>query len=300
MEIKIGLVGLGKMGANLAKNMKDHHIDVVAFNRTLDKVKEIEESGIEGAYSLEELVNKLVSPKIIWLMIPAGKPVDDTIDKLLPMLDEGDIIIDGGNSKYKDTLRRYKLLRDHGIHLVDAGTSGGTEGARNGACMMVGGDSEVVENLEPTFKALCVENGYGHMGPAGAGHFVKMIHNGVEYGMMQAIGEGFEILQQSRFDLDMEQVSRVWNNGSIISGYLMQMTEQAFREDPMLENILGIVDSSGEGLWTVEEALELQVPASVITQALFTRYRSKQQDTFSGKVVAAQRNQFGGHYIHKK
>lgn len=300
MKIKIGLIGLGKMGANLAKNMKDHQIDVVAFNRTYDKVKEIEEYGVEGAYSLEELVKKLVSPKIVWLMIPAGKPVDETIDKLLPMLEEGDIIIDGGNSKYKDTLQRYEMLKDHGIHLIDAGTSGGTDGARNGACMMVGGEREVIETLEPTFEALCVENGYGHMGPSGAGHFVKMIHNGVEYGMMQAIGEGFEILQQSRFDLDMEQVSRVWNNGSIIEGYLMQMTEQAFKEDPMLENILGIIDSSGEGLWTVEEALNLQVPAPVITQSLFTRYRSKQQDTFSGKVVAAQRNQFGGHYIHKK
>lgn len=298
--MRIGLIGLGKMGANLAKNMKDNNIDVVVYNRTVDKVKEVEEYGVEGAYSLEELVSKLTSPKVLWLMIPAGKPVDDTIEKLLPMLDEGDIIIDGGNSKYKDTLVRYKELREHGISLIDAGTSGGTDGARNGACMMVGGDDEVVSLLAPTFEALCVENGYGHMGPAGAGHFVKMVHNGIEYGMMQAVGEGFEILQESRFDLDYEQVSTVWNNGSIIAGYLMEMTERAFKQDPVLENSLGIIDSSGEGLWTVEEALELQVPAPVITQSLFTRYRSKQQDTFSGKVVAAQRNQFGGHYLHKK
>lgn len=298
--MKIGLIGLGKMGANLAKNMVDHDIEVIGFNRTADKTKELESYGIQGAYSVEELVGALESPKVVWLMIPAGQPVDDMIETLIPMLNSGDIIVDGGNSKYKHTLSRYKRLQEHGISLVDAGTSGGVEGARYGACMMVGGDKETVSYLEPTFKALCVEGGYGHMGPSASGHYVKMIHNGVEYGMMQAIGEGFEILQESRFDLDYEQVASVWNNGSIITGYLMEMTQRAFKEDPVLDNVLGIMDSSGEGLWTIEEALELQVPASVITQSLYTRYRSKQQDTFSGKVVAAQRNQFGGHYLHKK
>lgn len=298
--MKIGLIGLGKMGANLAKNMKDQGVDLIAFNRTPEKTKEIEEYGVKGAYSLEELVGYLEAPRVVWLMIPAGQPVDDNIELLLPLLEEGDIIVDGGNSNYKDTLVRHKALKEQGIHFIDAGTSGGTDGARNGACMMVGGDPEPVKYLDKVFESLCVKDGYGYMGAPAAGHYVKMVHNGVEYGMMQAIGEGFEILQESRFDLDMEQVSRVWNNGSIIQGYLMKMTEQAFKEDPSLEQITGIMDSSGEGLWTVQEALDLQVPAAVISQALYTRYRSKQQDTFSGKVVAAQRNQFGGHYVHRK
>lgn len=299
-NVKIGLVGLGKMGANLAKNMVDNNIEVIGYNRSIEKVKELEGYGVKGAYSLEELVKGLDKPRVVWLMIPAGKPVDDNLDYLIEMLDEGDIIIDGGNSNYKDTLARYERLKALGIQFIDAGTSGGTDGARHGACMMVGGESEPVAYLEEVFKALCVENGYGYMGSPAAGHYVKMVHNGIEYGMMQAIGEGFEILQESRFDLDMEQVSRVWDNGSIIQGYLMKMTENAFKEDPILEQITGIVDSSGEGLWTVQEALELQVPAPIITGALYTRYRSKQNDTFSGKVVAAQRNQFGGHYVHRK
>lgn len=299
-EFTIGLIGLGKMGGNLALNMRDHHINVVAYNRTPHKTEGLGKYGVQGVFSLEGLLEELGDHKVIWLMIPAGKGVDDMIDQLIPLLGRGDIIIDGGNSKYKDTLRRYERLKEKGLHLVDVGTSGGTEGARNGACMMVGGDGEVVKTLEEIFMAVCVKDGYQYMGKAGSGHFVKMVHNGIEYGMMQAIGEGFEILESSKFQLDYEKVAKVWNNGSIIQGYLMEVTERAFKESPRLDGITGIVDSSGEGLWTVEEALELGVPAPVITQSLFVRYRSKQQDTFSGKVLAAQRNQFGGHEVHKK
>ncbi len=296
----IGLVGLGRMGSNLALNMQDHNVNVIVYNRTPSRTKALTQYGIHGAYTLEELVSKLDSKKVVWLMIPAGKIVDEIIGRLIPMLNEGDIVIDGGNSNYQDTLRRYEALKQRGVHFIDVGTSGGTLGARNGACMMVGGDLEAVEYVEPIFAAICVKDGYQYLGRAGAGHFVKMVHNGIEYGMMQAIGEGFEILETSPYALDLEKVARVWNNGSIIQGYLMEVTEKAFRESPKLDDIRGIVDSSGEGLWTVQEALALGVPAPVITQSLFVRYRSKQDDTFSGKVVAAQRKQFGGHAVHKK
>ncbi|MDT8717644.1 decarboxylating 6-phosphogluconate dehydrogenase [Clostridium sp. 19966] len=295
----IGLIGLGKMGFNLALNMRDHGHRVVAFNRSPEKVKEAEAENITGAYSLEELVQKLPEKKIIWLMVPAGAPVDEMIEKLIPLISKGDLIIDGGNSFYKDTLRRYDYLKGLGIKFADVGTSGGTSGARYGACTMFGADDDVAEIIEPLLKDISVENGYLHAGRVGSGHFVKMVHNGVEYGMMQAIGEGFDILENSRFDLDLEKVAKVWNNGSVIRGWLMELAEDAFKKDKKLDAIKGIMYSSGEGLWTVQEALELKVPAPVITESLIMRYRSEQQDTFTGKVVAALRNGFGGHAVAK-
>ncbi|SNS58755.1 6-phosphogluconate dehydrogenase [Anaerovirgula multivorans] len=298
--MEIGIIGLGKMGYNLALNIKDHHYRVVAYNRSHEKIKEAEAEGLIGAYSIEELVSKLSMPRIIWLMVPAGDPVDEMIENLIPLLDKGDIIIDGGNSNYKDTLRRYKMLKEKGLHFVDVGTSGGVEGARNGACMMIGAEEHVFKVIEPIIKDICLEKGYLHTGKSGSGHFVKMIHNGIEYGMLQAMGEGFEILEKSQFDLDYKEVAKVWNHGSVIRGWLMELMERAFEKDPQLESIKGIVHSSGEGLWTVQEALELQVPAPAITDSLFVRYRSQQEDTFTGKVIAALRNEFGGHSVEKK
>ncbi len=298
--MEIGLIGLGKMGFNLALNLHDKNHKVVCYNRTSAKVDEIKALGLSGVYSLEELVKTLKAPRVIWIMVPAGNAVDEMINALKPLLDKNDIIIDGGNSNYNDTLRRNIELTNLGFNFVDIGTSGGTSGARNGACMMIGAKDEVFKIIEPMIKDICVENGYLHTGANGSGHYVKMVHNGVEYGMLQAMAEGFEILEKSQFDLDFKEVARVWNNGSVIRGWLMELMENAFKKDPKLEAIKGIVNSSGEGLWTVEEALKLNVPAHVITSSLFVRYRSHQEDTFSGKVIAALRNEFGGHAVNKK
>lgn len=298
--MRIGLIGLGKMGYNLALNLRDRGHEVIAYNRSAEKIQTIEKEQIQGAYSIDALTETLEKRRVIWLMVPSGPTVDDLIDSLVPRLEKGDILIDGGNSNYRDTLRRYERLLKEGIDYVDVGTSGGIEGARNGACMMIGASEENFAYLEPIFRDVCVEKGYAHVGKNGTGHYVKMIHNGIEYGMMQAIGEGFEILEKSDFQLDYGQIAQVWNHGSVIRGWLMELTEKVFSEDPNLEQLKGIIHSSGEGLWTVEEALRLKVPAPVITDSLFVRYRSAQQDTFSGKLLAGLRYQFGGHSFEKK
>lgn len=298
--MKIGLIGLGRMGFNLALNARDHGHEMVVFNRTTEKVDEAVKQGLIGAYSIEELVRKLDNRRVIWLMVPAGQIVDDMIEKLIPLLNQNDIIIDGGNSFYKDTIRRYEYLKKRNICYADVGTSGGISGARNGACTMIGAENEVFNYIENFIKDISIENGYLHTGKNGSGHFVKMIHNGIEYGMMQAIGEGFEILEKSNFELDYEKVAAVWNHGSVIRSWLMELAESAFSKDANLDNIRGVMYSSGEGLWTVQEALELKVPTPVISSSLFTRYRSEQEDTFTGKVVAALRNEFGGHAVVKK
>ncbi len=297
--MNIGLVGLGKMGYQLALNMRDQQINLVAFNRSPQKVDEIRKEGVRVAYSLEELVQSLIAPRVIWLMVPSGDTVDQVIAQLMPLLDAGDMVIDGGNSNYKKTLQRKERIYAQGIRFMDVGTSGGTEGARNGACMMIGADPEDFKLLEPVFAKICVKDGYAHMGPVGAGHYVKMVHNGVEYAMMQAIGEGFEILESSSFDFDHEAIAKVWNNGSIIESFLMGLTQNAFSKDAKLEEILGKVNSSGEGLWTLEEALELKVPVPVIADSIFARYRSFQDNTFSNRLLAALRNEFGGHAVEK-
>lgn len=298
--MKIGLIGLGKMGFNLALNLKDHGYEVVAYNKTKSRIEEAEKEGIVGVYSLEELVQKLDGRRIIWLMVPAGDVVDDIIGQLVPQLDSHDIIIDGGNSNYKDTLRRFKELADLSIDFVDVGTSGGISGARYGACTMIGAKKEVFSAIQQVFRDLSVEDGYLYTGECGSGHFVKMVHNGIEYGMMQAIGEGFEILDKSKFDLDFEAVAKVWCNGSVIRGWLMDLVQIAFHKDAHLDDIKDIIHSSGEGLWTVKEALTLKVPAPVIAGSLFVRFASEQDESFSAKVVAALRNEFGGHDVEKK
>ncbi|MDN7245368.1 phosphogluconate dehydrogenase (NAD(+)-dependent, decarboxylating) [Planococcus shenhongbingii] len=294
--MQIGMIGLGKMGLNLALNLKEHGHTVIGY----DSQKVRGANGFEQELSVAELVEKLEMPRIVWLMVPAGNVTESVIEGLVPILNEGDFIIDGGNSNYKDSKRRGQALKEKGLYFFDCGTSGGTEGARNGISAMIGGDAQKFTEIEPLFRDISVENGYLYAGESGSGHFLKMIHNGIEYGMMQSIAEGFEILHKSDFDFDYEKVAGVWNNGSIIRSYLMALTQNAFSKDKKLEGIRGIMNSSGEGKWTIETALDLNVPAPVITLSLMMRYRSLEDETFTGKVVAALRNEFGGHAVEKK
>lgn len=297
--MQIALIGLGKMGYNLGLNLHRHQHDILAFDLNQQTVASIKEKGINTAGSIEQLVHALQGRRVIWLMIPAGEAVDLTIQELTPLLRAGDIVIDGGNSNYKDTMRRAKKLESLGIDLLDCGTSGGTEGALNGICAMVGGKKEAFQYCEPFIRDIAVPNGYLYCGPSGAGHFVKMIHNGIEYGMMQAIAEGFEVLHKSEFNLDLKSVAGVWNHGSVVRSWLMELTENALSKDPKLESIRGVMHSSGEGKWTVEHALERQIATPVIALSLLMRYRSLEEDTFSGKIIAALRNEFGGHAVEK-
>ncbi|PEJ53318.1 MULTISPECIES: phosphogluconate dehydrogenase (NAD(+)-dependent, decarboxylating) [unclassified Bacillus (in: firmicutes)] len=297
--MKVGLIGLGKMGLNLGQNLMDHNHEVVAFDLNAAAVEEMKGLGAIGTTNLEELVKNLDTPRVLWIMVPHGV-VDSVINDVRPFLSEGDIVIEAGNSHYKESIRRYDELKEHGIRFMDAGTSGGMEGARNGACYMVGGDQEAWDIVEPIFKDTSVENGYLYAGKIGSGHFLKMVHNGIEYGMMAAIGEGFEVLEKSDFDFDYEKVAKVWNNGSVIRSWLMELTENAFSKDAKLDEIRGVMHSSGEGKWTIETALDLQAATPVIAMSLLMRYRSLDNDTFTGKVVAALRNEFGGHAVEKK
>lgn len=298
--MEIGLIGLGKMGFNLALNMNSHKHKVVAYDLNEQAKKAIGEKGIATESSIEGLVKKLPDQKIIWLMIPAGKPVDDTLQQLKGFLKAGDIVIDGGNSFFKDSIRRGKELAELKINYLDCGTSGGMEGALHGVCVMIGGDAKAFKTCESLFKDIAVDDGYLYCGESGSGHFVKMVHNGVEYGMMQAIAEGFEVMNKSEFNLNLEAVAKVWNHGSVVRSWLMELIENALRKDPGLESIKGVMHSSGEGKWTLDTALEKQIATPVIALSLLMRYRSQEQDTFSGKVVAALRNEFGGHAVEKK
>jgi 6-phosphogluconate dehydrogenase len=297
--MKLGMIGLGKMGYNLVENLLDHNHEVVAFDVNPAPAQELAKRGATPAATIEELVKNLSAPRIVWVMVPAGEIVDNVLETLEGLLDAGDIVIEGGNSHYKESLARAERMSAKGIHYFDVGTSGGMEGARHGACFMIGGPKQVWESLEPLFRDLSVEKGYLYAGESGSGHFLKMVHNGIEYGMMQAIAEGFEVLEKSPFDFNYEEVARVWANGSVIRGWLMDLTERAFSKDAKLSGIKGVMHSSGEGKWTVETALELQASAPVIAMSLFMRYRSLEEDTFHGKVVAALRNEFGGHAVVK-
>lgn len=297
--MNIGIIGLGKMGFNIALNLLKHNHSVVAYDLSSESVNNISKEGAKGANSIEDLVKQLPERKIIWLMIPAGEAVDSAIEEIIKYINPNDIIIDGGNSNYKDTLRRYEFLKEKGIDFIDCGTSGGTSGALSGACTMIGAEEDVFKYCEELFKDLSIQDGYLHVGKPGSGHFTKMVHNGIEYGMMQSIAEGFEILSKSEFDVDYEKVAKLWNNGSVIRGWLMELAQSAFSKDKDLSSIKGIMNSSGEGKWTVETALDLQVPAPVIALSLMMRYRSLEEDTFTGKVVAALRNEFGGHEVKK-
>jgi 6-phosphogluconate dehydrogenase len=297
--MQIGFVGLGKMGYNLALNLHRHGYEVVAYDVATNNITNISLEGVTPAYSLAEMCQQLDGRKVIWLMVPAGKPVDDCIEALVPHLSANDIVIDGGNSNFNDSVRRYTYLKSKNIDYLDCGTSGGVEGALYGACTMIGGEAEVFDYCASLFRDISVENGFLHAGGPGSGHFVKMVHNGIEYGMMQAIAEGFEVMEQSKYDLDLQQVARVFNHGSVVRSWLMELVESAFSKDPKLDTIKGVMHSSGEGKWTLETALDMGIPTPVIALSLIMRYRSQQDDTFTGKVVAALRNEFGGHAVEK-
>lgn len=295
--MKLAICGLGKMGMNLALNLMEHGHEIVAYDLDEKLVDQAASHGAIPATSLEDVAGKFNEKRIIWMMVPAGEATESVFTKMSSYLTADDIIIDGGNANYKDTVRRYETSKELGINYIDVGTSGGTEGARHGACTMVGGDEDVVKEVEQIFVDVSIENGYLYTGKSGSGHFVKMIHNGIEYGMMQAMGEGFDILEASPYDFNYEEIARVWNHGSVIRSWLMELMQDAFAADPKLNDIKGIVHASGEGKWTVETALEYEVAAPVIAMSLMARNRSLETDTFSGKVVASLRNQFGGHAV---
>lgn len=301
--MELGMIGLGRMGGNMAQRLVRNGHRVAGFVRNPDAIKETEGKGIAPVTTLKALINELKAPRIVWLMIPAGNAVDETIAALLPLLSADDVIIDGGNSNYKDTQRRAQMLKTKQIHYVDTGTSGGVWGLENGYSIMVGGDEHVVERLRPIFETLAPapHKGWGRVGPNGAGHFTKMIHNGIEYGMMQAYGEGFAILRHKKeFDLDLHQIAEIWRDGSVVQSWLLDLTAAALAENPSLEGIAPYVADSGEGRWTVAEAIDLDVAAPVITLALLQRLQSRDSEAFSNKLLSALRNQFGGHAMKKE
>lgn len=295
--MQIGVVGLGKMGFNLSLNLHRNFFQVLAYDINEETRNNLAQKGVATYNSLKELTAAQTDRKVVWLMVPSGKIVDDTIASLSGLLNKGDIIIDGGNSNYKDSVRRFKDLEEKGIDFLDCGTSGGVSGALNGVCAMVGGKREVFDFCEPVFRAISVPDGYLFCGEPGSGHFVKMVHNGIEYGMMQSIAEGFELMHHSEYQFDNEAVAKLWNNGSVIRGWLMELMQDAFSKDDNLSKIRGVMHSSGEGRWMLETALEKSVATPVVALSLLMRYRSQQEDTFSGKVVAALRNEFGGHAV---
>ena len=295
--MQLGMIGMGKMGLPMVHNGRDHGLEIVVFSEKSEKITDLAAEGIKGFSRLETFVAALLPPRVVWLMIPAGAPVDTMISRLLPLLDSGDILIDGGNSWYQDSQRRHAQMLQAGIHFMDVGTSGGTEGARNGACLMIGGDREIYYRIEPVFKALGGSSGFAYLGESGSGHFVKMIHNGIEYGMMQAIGEGLEIMQHSPLGLELDKVTAVWQRGSIVSGLLMDMTAASLAREPDLQSIEGIIAASGEANWTVNEAVRLGVAAPTIAAALFARFKSQDREKFAERSVAAMRREFGGHAV---
>jgi 6-phosphogluconate dehydrogenase len=279
--------------------MIDGH-KVVVWNKEIEPIKDIEKKGATAASSIEELVKKLPERKIIWLMVPSGKPVDENIDVLKNLLKTNDIIIDGGNSFWKDSQVRSQKLSEKGIHYIDCGTSGGVWGLKNGYCLMYGGDKEATTYVESIFKSLAPENGYVYCGQSGTGHLVKMVHNGIEYGMMQSYAEGFEILEKSPYNINLTKVAEAWRYGSVIRSWLLELAVNAFKDDPKLEHLKDYVQDSGEGRWTVQTAMDFEVPAHVITSSLYTRFQSRQDESFAMKVLAALRNQFGGHAVKTK
>lgn len=299
--MKIGFVGLGRMGGSMVKRLLSKGHEIVAFAPHEESRKEVEKFGASGVASLPEVTRQLVPPRVVWIMVPAGEVTEETITALMLNLDKGDILIDGGNSFYKDSMRRAELLKTKGISFLDVGTSGGIWGLEKGYCLMIGGEKEVFLYVEPLFQALVQENGYAYVGPQGAGHFVKMIHNGIEYAMLQAYGEGFEIMHAKKeFSLDLQKISTLWNHGSVVRSWLLELAENAFKKEPQLTSIKGYVEDSGEGRWAVYEAIEKDVPAFGITLSLFERFRSRQKESFSAKVIAALRNEFGGHPVKKE
>lgn len=298
--MRIGFVGLGRMGANMVRRLLADGHEIVAWARSADTVGEAVSEGATGATSLEDVPARLTPPRVVWLMIPAGDPVEQSIAALRPLLSAGDVIVDGGNSRFSDSARRAADLGKSEIGFLDAGTSGGIWGLKNGYCLMVGGRSDHFRIVEPAFKTLAPPDGYAHVGPPGAGHFTKMVHNAIEYAMLQGYGEGFEMLQASGYDLDLLQVSRLWTHASVVRSWLLDLLVLALEADPKLATVKGFVQDSGEGRWTLHEAIERAVPMPALADALFARFYSRQPESFSAKVIAALRNQFGGHAVTKE
>jgi 6-phosphogluconate dehydrogenase len=292
------MVGLGRMGGNMTVRLVRGGHEVVAFDRDPDAVEAAVVAGAEGAASLGELCEQLSAPRVVWLMVPAGDVTETTIRELGGILADGDVIVDGGNSDWRDSLRRAEQLAAGGIRLVDCGTSGGIWGLEGGYCLMVGGVEEAIAVVEPAFLALAAEDGYAHVGAPGAGHFTKMVHNAIEYGMLAAYGEGFELLARSTFALDLERVAGIWRHGSVVRSWLLDLLHDALEKDPSLERVDDWVDDSGEGRWAIQAAMDQEVPAPITALALFARFASRQDEAFSAKVIAALRNEFGGHAIH--
>jgi 6-phosphogluconate dehydrogenase len=286
--MQLGMIGLGRMGGNMAERLREHGHEVMTYDPKVEST----------AATLEELRDQLDQPRAFWMMVPAGEITEKTFQQLLTLADDGDVIVDGGNSNFRDSQRRHAAAREGGAHFVDAGVSGGIWGLQVGYCLMVGGDEEPVSRLEPIFTALAPEDGYAHVGSSGAGHFVKMVHNGIEYGLMQAYAEGFEVMRESEFDLDLHEIAGIWRYGSVVRSWLLELLHAAFEhEGSDLEQLRGYVEDSGEGRWTIAEAIAEDVPVPVITAALFARFASRQDESFAAKVNAALRNQFGGHAV---
>jgi len=300
--MELGMVGLGRMGSNITRRLLGGGHRVVVYDPIEEAVETLVAQGAIGASSIADLVGKLTRPRAVWLMVPSGDPTENTINTLAAELSEGDVVIDGGNSNYKDSMRRAAALSEKGVIFMDVGTSGGIWGLKEGYSLMVGGDSDAFRRIEPVFQTLAPSpyKGYGHVGPSGAGHFVKMVHNGIEYGLMQAYAEGFELMQAKReFDLDLHQIAEIWRYGSVVRSWLLDLAAAALEEDPKLENIQAYVEDSGEGRWTVQESIELAVPLPVIVQSLMARFRSRQAQAFGAKLLAALREQFGGHTVRR-
>jgi 6-phosphogluconate dehydrogenase len=300
--MELGLIGLGKMGGNMAERLRLAGHKIVGFDFSADAVKRLSDTGSVGVHSLEDLVKNLAAPRAIWLMVPAGAPVDDTIAKLKPLMQKGDTFIDGGNSNYKDSQRRYAALKAEDFNFVDVGTSGGVWGLKEGYSMMVGGDEDIVTHLSPIFEALAPgkDQGWGRTGPAGAGHFVKMVHNGIEYGLMEAYAEGFAIMgAKTEMKLDLAQIAEIWRYGSVVRSWLLDLTADALNNNPTLAGLEPYVVDSGEGRWTVAEAIDLNISAPVITESLIRRIRSREANNFTDRMLAIMRNEFGGHAVKK-
>src|SRR5579863_8617087 len=298
--MQLGMIGLGRMGANMVERLIGGGHQVSAYDRSADAVRASAAKGAKGCSSLADLVASLAPPRAVWIMVPSGAPTNDTVTQLSGLLSKGDVVIDGGNSYWKDGQTQSKQLAAKGIQFVDAGVSGGIWGLKVGYCLMVGGDEATCKRLEPIFLTLAPKDGYLRVGAVGAGHFVKMVHNGIEYGMMQAYGEGFEVIRASEFGegIDFAKLCHLWNQGSVVRSWLLELAELAFAADPDLEKIKGYVDDTGEGRWTVKDAIDLAVPLPTLALSLFMRFRSRQEDSFSAKVLAAMRNEFGGHAVH--
>lgn len=298
--MELGFIGLGKMGMNMVARLRRGDHRVVAYDRTADLVTQAEAVGCVKAISLEDLVAKLAPPRIIWVMVPSGPPTEETIMKVASLLASGDIIIDGGNTNFHDDVRRAAELQKRGLHYIDVGTSGGIWGLKLGYCLMVGGEKEIAGRLAPIFTTLAPENGWAYMGGHGAGHYVKMIHNGIEYSLMQGYAEGFELMSKSSYNLDLAKIADLWMHGSVVRSWLLELTAGALKEDPKLEGLKGYVQDSGEGRWTIVDAIEKAVPVPTLTAALFTRFRSRQEESFAEKLLAAMRKAFGGHAVRTR